>query len=558
MENPVMKKHMHAIGIIVMMLSPAVTANAYHGGGHGGGGGFHGGGGGGGGFRGGGYGGGGFRAGGYGGGGFGGYRGGYSAPAFNRTPSFSMPHTMTQMPRTNMNEANRFNSAGNVNRANSFNNVNRANSFNNVNRATSINNVNRVGSVNNVNRVNSFNNVNRMGAGWHNPYMGYHQGWVHGYWNGHYPGGFGWRPYGYGGYGYGGFGGLGYGLGGFGLGLGLGWGLSSWMYGPMLNNWGYSNYYNPYYGGYGVGSGGVVQQPIVYDYAQPIDPQAAVPEETVTTQAMSTFDSARESFKAADYAKALELVNVAIKSAPNDAALHEFRALCLFALKQYDDSASALYAVLSAGPGWDWTTLISLYGDPETYTQQLRALEAYCSQNQNSASAHFVLAYHYLTEEHPEAAVRQLKAVTSLQPKDTLSAQLITQLEQSQKPAAATDLAQAPGTLNPAPGTPAATTAPAGKAGKLEGTWSAQPTTDTKITVVFQNDTRFSWTVVRQGKEQKFEGKLSFENGILTLVQDQNNNTMVGNVAWQDESHFNFKVMGGPPADPGLSFAKTS
>ena len=44
----------------------------------------------------------------------------------------------------------------------------------------------------------------------------------------------------------------------------------------MLYNWGYSNYYNPYYGGYG-GYGGntvVVQQPVVYDYSQPIDPQS--------------------------------------------------------------------------------------------------------------------------------------------------------------------------------------------------------------------------------------------------------------------------------------------
>ena len=29
----------------------------------------------------------------------------------------------------------------------------------------------------------------------------------------------------------------------------MGWGLSSWMFGPMLYNWGYSNYSNPYYGG---------------------------------------------------------------------------------------------------------------------------------------------------------------------------------------------------------------------------------------------------------------------------------------------------------------------
>ena len=164
--------------------------------------------------------------------------------------------------------------------------------------------------------------------------------------------------------------------------MGMGWGLSSWMFGPMLYNWGYSNYYNPYYGGgYGYGGGNTVvaQQPIVYDYSQPINPQSAPPDETVVSQATTVFDSAREAFKNGDYAKALELVDQALKTTPNDATLHEFRALCLFALKRYDEAAAVLYAVLSVGPGWDWTTLISLYGDPETYTQQLRALESYCS-----------------------------------------------------------------------------------------------------------------------------------------------------------------------------------
>ena len=134
------------------------------------------------------------------------------------------------------------------------------------------------------------------------------------------------------------------------------------------------------------------QQPVVYDYSQPINPQSAPPDETVVSQATTVFDSAREAFKNGDYAKALELVDQALKTTPNDAALHEFRALCLFALKRYDEAAAVLYAVLSVGPGWDWTTLISLYGDPETYTQQLRALESYCSQHPQSAAARFVLA----------------------------------------------------------------------------------------------------------------------------------------------------------------------
>jgi tetratricopeptide (TPR) repeat protein len=521
---------MMLVGLITLNL--AVPVQAFHGGGHGGGGG-----GGGGGVRGGGMAG-GFR-GGYGGGGNGGYHGGYAAPSFNRTPSFTMPHTVSAAPRGEV---------GNVNRGNSFNNVGRVNNVGSVNRVNNINNVNRVTNVSNVNRVGNINNVNRMGNGWHNPYMGYHQGWEHGYWNGHLGGGWGWRPYGYG------LGGFGGGLG-WGLGMGLGWGLSSWMFGPMLYNWGYSNYYNPYYGGYG-GNSVVAQQPIVYDYSQPINPQSPPPEETVVSQSMTTFDSAREAFKAGDYARALDLVEQALKTTPNDAALHEFRGLCLFALKRYDEAAAALYAVLSVGPGWDWTTLIGLYGDPESYTQQLRTLEGYCSQNPQSASARFVLAYQYLTQGHADAAVRQLQIVTSLQPKDQLAAQLVQQLQKTDQTAAGTEVAQ--GQAPPASTAPVATDSPAGVAGKLEGSWTAQPAPDTIITVTFQDKGHFAWKVSRQGKDQQFEGNSSFENGILTLVQDQNNNAMVGNVIWKDESHFTFKVVGAGQTDQGLSFTKAS
>jgi tetratricopeptide (TPR) repeat protein len=327
------------------------------------------------------------------------------------------------------------------------------------------------------------------------------------------------------------------------------------MMGPMLYNWGYSNYNNPYYGGgYGGGNALVAQQPVVYDYGQPIDSQTAPPDQTVSNQAVSTFDSAREAFKAGDYAKSLELVDQAIKTMPNDATLHEFRAQTLFALKRYDEAAATLYSVLSAGPGWDWTTLISLYADPEVYTQQLRALEAFVSQNPSSAAAHFVLAYQYLTEEHPEAAVVELKSVTGLQPKDTLSAQLLQQLEQSQNQPAAGTTADAQPTQVASPST--AANASTGKEGKLEGSWSAQPNKDITITLSFPGDGRFGWGVNRAGKDQKFAGKSSYENGILTLVQDENNNTMVGNVNWTDDSHFTFKVMGGAPSDPGLSFSK--
>jgi len=531
-----------------LFLSLSAAASA-----HGGGGGFHGGGGGFGGFHG------GMPAGGFGGvhaGGFGGFNGG---TGFNRTPSFSAPRSTFGQ----FGNVNRFNSFNNVNRAGTFNNVNRATNFNNVNRfnnVNALNSVNRVGNFNTLNHSTTFNNLNlahQGGWGWNNPYWGNHQGWMHGYWNGHYPGGWGWGNY-WGGY---------PGYWGWGLGAGLGWGLSSWLFGPMLYDWGYDSYYNPYYA-LAYPAGVVATQPIVYDYSQPLSAATDTPDQAVMTQAMSTFDAAREAFKSGDYPRALDLADQSLKQSPNDPALHEFRALVLFALQRYDEAAAALYAVLSVGPGWDWTTLISLYADPETYTQQLRALENYCTQNPNSSSARFVLAYQYLTEGFSDDAIRQLKNVVSLQPKDQLSAQLLQQLERKDQPApagstqpsAAGDLAQfAPGAATAAaPGAPSAPATASAKPGNLVGSWTAQPAADTTISLVFQDESHFTWTVTRQGKTQAFNGTATSDNGIMTMVQDQNKkNVMVGNATWKDDDHFSFKVMGGGPEDPGLSFTRT-
>ena len=143
--------------------------------------------------------------------------------------------------------------------------------------------------------------MNRMGTGWHNPYMGYHQAGSTATGTVIIPAGSAGGHIGYG-YGYGGYG-FGGGLGsaaGLGLrpGMGLGWGLSLLDVGPMLYNWGYSNYYNPYYGG---GYGG-------WEYRRraaagrlrlfPADrSQSTPPEQTVANQAITTFDAAREAFK---------------------------------------------------------------------------------------------------------------------------------------------------------------------------------------------------------------------------------------------------------------------
>jgi tetratricopeptide (TPR) repeat protein len=163
-------------------------------------------------------------------------------------------------------------------------------------------------------------------------------------------------------------------------------------------------------------------------------PAAEAPEQTVqedpkVKDAAALFDEGRGLFKTGDVAGAQAKVDKAIGIFPQDRALHEFRALMLFAQGKYQEAASTLYAVLSAGPGWNWDTVRAFYPNVDTYTRQLRALEAYAKQKPKSADARFVLAYHYLVTAQPDAAVKLLEQVHSLLPDDQLSAQILTALK---------------------------------------------------------------------------------------------------------------------------------
>src|SRR5262249_49745656 len=145
------------------------------------------------------------------------------------------------------------------------------------------------------------------------------------------------------------------------------WNYSSWGLGSLASPWLYSGFVNPYLTPQTQTI--VVQQPVAavadapatsqqvvaYDYSQPIAVTAAAPEPAATDTAQQVFAAARDSFKAGDYARALALADQALVQLPNDPVLHEFRAICLFALRRYGESAGVAYTVLSAGPGWDWT-----------------------------------------------------------------------------------------------------------------------------------------------------------------------------------------------------------
>jgi hypothetical protein len=397
------------------------------------------------------------------------------------------------------------------------------------------------------------------GYGYRPGYWGNHGNWYNGYWGWH-------RPVVNNFYG-------GWGMGGFGWGMGTGLllgGLGGWAMGSSLCNWGYMPYSNPYY----VPTNTVVvSQPVYVDgaseptysdvnfnYAQPIDTEAPAPDQSVSDAALNTFDQARQSFMSGQYQEALTGVEQALAKLPNDAVLHEFRALTLFALGRYADAAATLYPVLSIQPGMDWTSLSGLYPDVNVFTNQLRSLEAQRDAKPDDPSIRFLLGYLYSSMGYKDQAATQYEKIVSLQPKDTLSAGLLKAIRGSDAapaadgaaPAASDTPAQQPpaqenvAVKNPAPAT------------MLAGSWAASPGDGRAIVLNFEPESKFEWSFTPPGgKANVFKGTYTYADGVLTLVSNQNGQVMVGRVEKVSDTEFQFVWVGSGQGEPGLDFKKS-
>ncbi|MGA2619324.1 MAG: tetratricopeptide repeat protein [Thermoguttaceae bacterium] len=257
---------------------------------------------------------------------------------------------------------------------------------------------------------------------------------------------------------------------------------------------------------------------------------------------MELLDAARAAFTPGDYSGALAKCDQAIARLPNSAAAHEFRGLALFALQRYKEAAGPVYAVLSVGPGWNWATLSSFYPRADVYSGQLRALEQYVASNPNVAEARFLLAYHYMTGGHNDAAAEQFRAAVQLNPQDQLSAQLLSAIT----PTAAGQ-----------PPAPAAAATPAKPidASAVTGVWTSTRADGTTITLSLGQDAKYTWKFAQKDKPQEFSGAYTVADNLL-ILKEGNSPVMVGQVTLLSDNRFNFKLAGDNPSDPGLTFGK--
>lgn len=322
------------------------------------------------------------------------------------------------------------------------------------------------------------------------------------------------------------------------------WGLNSvaWAFGV-------GDYYNPYCDG-----------PVYYDnqpivtYTQPIvgDPayeqtaqaddgsaDASAQTAPTTDPLTEKFDLARLAFYNGNYDDAMKWTTEALAKAPRDAAINEFRALVLFATGKYRESAATIHSVLAAGPGWNWTTMISLYQQQDTYTTQLRALEDAAKANPDQADLRFLLAYHYITCDHQDAAVVMLKDVVRLQPKDELAAELLKM-------------------YTPAPDGPDAAKSPAPDLEKpaypmekLRGDWTAKDDSGTfKLHLGEKDD--FQWSFARDGQPQSVSGAYIVRGNNL-VMQPDSGGTMLSTITLEANGALKFTPIGNAHA---LTFTK--
>ena len=318
-------------------------------------------------------------------------------------------------------------------------------------------------------------------------------------------------------------------------------GLVAWGLGNLVYRSGYQVYVNPYY------SQPIVIGSTIINYSQPICVQRSQYEnlfendearaEQLRGQAISYFDAARRAFYIGNLSQAYDDINRAVALMPDDTALHEFRALVLFSAGRFREAAEVVHAVLAVAPGWDWTTMSSLYPDQDIYIQQLRNLENYVRLNPRAADARFLLAYHYITMGYPDSAEDQLQASLILNPGDRLATDLLTLMPEK----------------NEQDDQFAALRSSELKTHILKGHWRARrPNGEIELDM---NNGEFKWDYDLADKDESFRGKYEITGNMMLLASEQGSQ-MVGTVTRDGNNRFTFRLLGASENDPGVEFVR--
>jgi len=287
-----------------------------------------------------------------------------------------------------------------------------------------------------------------------------------------------------------------------------------WRAAPWFHEAGYSLYRNPF------AESGELGRPAGRDAE-------------MTEDSRRHFEAARISFRSGKLDRSLLQVEASLGVAAGDGALHEFRALVLFALGRYRKAAAEIHAVLATTPGWSKETRDGLYRDPGDYIVQLSELDKQARGNPTNAELGFLLAYHRLTAGDLEAATAPLDAAAKGTSDDSVLADLLRSVANPETP-----LVEAP----PVPY-------------DLEGSWRARAPGGGSIELSFTPDGAFSWSYTTDGGDRSFRGRYKSFDGTISLREESGGPTDLVLLPHGGDA-FELKPVAAPADAPGLSFER--
>src|SRR5690606_4837760 len=172
-------------------------------------------------------------------------------------------------------------------------------------------------------------------------------------------------------------------------------------------------------------------------------------------------------------------------------------------------------------------------------------LEAARNAAPDDPAPRLLLAYHYLTAGHVDAAVRELQRLHALLPDDPLTLSLLEELDPSAVPEQPLELPAAPppGTIDPA---------------QLVGTWQATREGDESFTMQLDEDGTFTWSFTHGDLQQVVTGVFVFdeEDAVLALEVDDDGGVMLAQLDKQEDA-LDFMMLGDNRGTPPLQFTRS-
>jgi len=291
-------------------------------------------------------------------------------------------------------------------------------------------------------------------------------------------------------------------------------GVTTWGVSRLSYAFGMGGYSNPYYDEGGGGG---------YDYSQPVaayQPTAdELPAATAGTAAattppaasekgMSLFDRAARLSPKGSINERLDLCNQTLKTMPNDAVVHEFRSLVLFACRIIARRRLPRTRCCRPGPDGTGRRSAACTEMSRTTPRNCGLWSPFVKQNPKSSDGHFLLAYQYLTTGHSDAAQAELREVDKLTPNDRLVRQLL-----GLTSAAGEDAAK------PTPQPPLDDDKLI-KAEQLVGVWTAAGSGGSKFQMTLNKDSSFAWKFTSGKKSDEIKGVFAVQQNNLALQVD--------------------------------------